>query len=491
MNKHRPFAAAYRLAVFLLAVSTVLAACQNVTPPQPQGTPQPGETAAPAATARPGTRTPAPVLPPTATPTQTEVPEHMLVDPQDLRGLEIVFWHPWSGDTVAVIDAMVAEFNRENVWGVRVTALSTGGGSETYWQVASARAADGGPDVIAAPPDLLHYWDRQQTVADLTDYETNPDWGLSAAEIADFYPVFYEQDRAGGRQIGIPAERDARVLFYNITWARELGFDQPPATTAEFQRQACSAAQALLQDPGRENDGLGGWIVDRDAMTMLSWMAAFGGSPAAETGGELRFNTRQSAEAFAYIRSLFDQGCAWNSRDPLPYDYFATRRALFYAGNLHQIRAQVWAMTRANSSDRWGLVAFPAEDGQPALVASGFSYGILRSTPERQLAAWLFIRHMLLTRNQVRLVEANQSLPVSRSAQAALASFASRNPEWAAALELVPDAVQAARVPGEWWAASGVLEDAAWQMLQITPIPAETILQQADQIVPEMLEHAP
>jgi len=206
----------------------------------------------------------------------------------------------------------------------------------------------------------------------------------------------------------------------------------------------------------------------------------------------LRFNTTESAEAFEYIRSLFDQGCAWNSRDPLPYDYFATRRALFYAGSPDQIRAQVSSMKRANNSDQWGLVPFPSQDGEPALVASGFSYGILRSTPERQLAGWLFIRHMLLTRNQVRLVEANHSLPVSQSAQAALRSFASRNPEWAAALELVPDAVQGAHVPGVWWAASGVLEDAAWQMLQVlTPVPAETILEQADEVVPEMLEHAP
>ena len=490
MNRHRPIAATYRLVALLLAISAALAACQTVTLPQAQETPRPGTPLA--ATPRPGPRTPAPAVPPSATPTQTEVPEHMLVDPQDLRGLEIAFWYPWSGEAVPVIESMVADFNRENVWGVRVTARSTGGGSEMYWEVATARAADAAPDVIAAPPDLLHYWDTQQMVADLTDYESNPDWGFSADEIADFYPAFYQQDRAEGRQIGIPAERSARVLFYNKSWARELGFDQPPATPAEFERQACAAAQALLVDPGRENDGLGGWIVNRDAMTMLSWMAAFGGAPAEETGGALRFNSRESAQAFEYIRSLFDQGCAWNSRDPLPYDYFATRRALFYTGSPDQVRAQVWAMTRANNSDQWGLVPFPSEDGTPALVASGFSYGILRSTPERQLAGWLFIRHMLLTRNQVRLVEANHSLPVSQSAQAALTNFASRNPEWAAALELVPDAVQAARVPGAWWAASGVLEDATWQMLQVlTPVPAETILQQADQIVPEMLEHAP
>jgi ABC-type glycerol-3-phosphate transport system substrate-binding protein len=489
----QPHSAVFLRALALLLIAgLLLAACQTATLPAPDsgatdtGTP-----------AHPPAGTPAPVSPTsgltptvTLTPTPTEVPEHMQVDPEALRGVQVTLWHPWSGEAERLLAQMVGEFNRSNVWGITALARSTGGSSELYWQVSAAVAEQSAPDVIAAPPDLLRYWDMRQMVADLADYESNPDWGLSEREQADFYPVFWQQDQAVGRQLGIPAERTTRVLFYNRSWARDLGFDQPPATPQEFEQQACAAARALAQDDTRENDGLGGWIVDRSAETVLSWMAAFGGSPAAP-GGALQFNTPASADALTYLRRLFDQGCAWNSRDPLPYDYFATRRALLYSGSLDQIGAQAAALQRAKNTDEWLAIPFPSVDNAPALVMNGSSYGILRSTPERQLAGWLLIRHLMLPRNQAKLVESNLSLPVSASARELLGGLASKNTQWAAALALIPEHAQAAQVPGDWWAASGVLEDAAWQLLQITPIPAETILEEADRMVPELLEHQP
>jgi ABC-type glycerol-3-phosphate transport system substrate-binding protein len=490
MTKPTPHATLPRLLALLLAAGMLLSACQNSELPQAQETAQPKPNQTQPA-GQQATRATGATAQPVPTATQTIVPEHMLVDPRDLRGVEVHFWHPWSGATARVVADMVAEFNRENVWGIQAVAQSTGGSGEIYWQVAAAEKDHTVPDVIAAPPDLLRYWDRQERVADLTDYEANPEWGMSAQESADYYPVFWEQDQADGRQLGIPAERSARMMFYNRSWARDLGFDAPPETPQEFQRQACAAAQALAQDDARDNDGLGGWIIDRDAMSLLGWQAAFGGSPAAEPGAALKFNTGPNAEAFTYLRNLFDQGCAWISRDPLPYDYFATRRALLYSGSPEQITLQIRALARANNTDEWLPIPFPSGEGDGGVVASGVSYGILRSTPERQLAGWLLIRHLALTRNQVRLVESTLSLPVSSSARAGLSGLAGKNREWGAALDVLPERVQAARVPAEWWAARGVLEDAAWQLFQLTPVPSDTILKQADQMVPDLLQHLP
>ncbi|PIZ25991.1 MAG: ABC transporter substrate-binding protein, partial [Chloroflexi bacterium CG_4_10_14_0_8_um_filter_57_5] len=45
------------------------------------------------------------------------------------------------------------------------------------------------------------------------------------------------QDPVNGQRLGAPAQRSARFLFYNQTWARELGFSAPPATADEFRQQ--------------------------------------------------------------------------------------------------------------------------------------------------------------------------------------------------------------------------------------------------------------
>jgi ABC-type glycerol-3-phosphate transport system substrate-binding protein len=62
----------------------------------------------------------------------------------------------------------------------------------------------------------------------------DPLYGLSPADLADFPAVIWNQDDVDGKRFGVPAQRTARFLLYNQSWARELGFDSPPATSAEF-----------------------------------------------------------------------------------------------------------------------------------------------------------------------------------------------------------------------------------------------------------------
>jgi len=79
--------------------------------------------------------------------------------------------------------------------------------------------------------------------------------------------VFWSQDTIGGRRLGMPAERSARFLLYNVSWARELGFNTPPSNADDLQLQACHAHQAMLTDTDRSNDGQGGWLVDTNSTT--------------------------------------------------------------------------------------------------------------------------------------------------------------------------------------------------------------------------------
>jgi len=44
----------------------------------------------------------------------------------------------------------------------------------------------------------------------------------------DLNPVYLEQDQVSGYQYGIPAERTAVMMFYNVSWAKELGFSTTP-----------------------------------------------------------------------------------------------------------------------------------------------------------------------------------------------------------------------------------------------------------------------
>ena len=117
-------------------------------------------------------------------------------------------------------------------------------------------------------------------MVDLNSYVTDPNSGLSDDDLGEFPGVFLEQDIVDGRRLGMPAQRSGHLLIYNRTWAKELGFADPPETPQQFRDQACAAHAELNRDDDPANDARGGWLVRTDGMTFLSWLSAFdGGRP--------------------------------------------------------------------------------------------------------------------------------------------------------------------------------------------------------------------
>ncbi len=435
----------------------------------------------------------APLKHATLTPNPTvasPIPSAITVDAQALRGIVLEFAHPWGAETARAISQITEEFNRENAWGIRVQiSAAPGSAAMLFEQINAAQPAER-PSLVAAPISHLVYWhENGNLLVDLTPYEMDPAWGLSPRELDDFFAPIFAQELVNGQRLGFPAERTARIMFYNATWAKELGFDNPPETPAEFQQQVCAAAQANVTDRPWQNDGTGGWIIDRNANTLASWMLAFGAKLPMADMQDYRFESSETSRAFTYLRELFDKNCAWFSRNPQPYEYFATRQSLLYSGDLSEIKIQQFYLTRLASTDAWTVMPFPGENGM-VLPVSGLSYSVMQSAPAEQLAAWLFIRWLALPRNQALMVRSGGTLPLSKSALTELAAYARENPQWNAIVTQM-DALRPAPSAANWRLAGGVLEDAAWQLLQPTPLPADSILQQLDDTISEIQNRQP
>jgi ABC-type glycerol-3-phosphate transport system substrate-binding protein len=470
----------------LLGITLILTACQPGVLPNGSlaSTHQPGV----AATTPKPYASPASPQRPSPSPT---TPAELLVNPDNLRGLVVHFWHPWSGAAAQSFADLAFEFNTTNLWGIHVEPHAAGGAGGLYDLVIESLAADDPtPHIVAASIEQLAGWQKNHNIViDLNPYINSQNWGLPPDQLNDFQPVFWQQDQIDGRQLGIPAQRTARVLLYNQSWAKELGFDQPPATSAEFQAQACAAAQANLDDDDRLNNGTGGYITNTDPLTTLSWMLAFDADLPDLDFEEHSFNSQETIAMYTYLRALFDEGCAWNSRLPEPYEYFANRYALFYSGTLQDLTIQAQTNRRLGNPDQWIILPFPGPQGDQGVLTYGPSFGILASSPEEQLASWLFIRWMSVPRNQVDLVEATNALPVSQTAIQMLDEYQRRFPQWAAALDWIPEAQTSPRGP-EWRVVRRMLEDLTWQTYQPHVIPADfpKYLREMDSLVQEVLD---
>ncbi|MEP6896142.1 MAG: extracellular solute-binding protein, partial [Chloroflexota bacterium] len=368
--------------------------------------------------------------------TPTPTVSKLNVKKEALRGVQVKVWHPWFGAQASLFESQVAQFNKTNEWGIVVSAEGKENYSELYAQTTNALKNASNPQVVIALPEYALGWGDK--VIDLNTYLNDPDYGMSALEISDFANAVWLQDEVDGKRYGVPAQRTARFILYNQSWARELGFLAPPKTSADFEQQACAAHAALGKDADPNNDALGGWLIDTDAMTALSWMLAFNGGAQEEKG--YRFLTPGNIASFKYLKLLQQKSCAWiPSSDSPVYDRFAARQALFSTGDLEDLIAQSRAFLTAGSKDEWTVLPFPGTE-QQALVVYGSSFVMFESDDTTQLASWLFMRWMLAPDIQGRSVQSTGLFPLRSSTMDQLTSYGADHPQWAEAVKLLPGA---------------------------------------------------
>jgi ABC-type glycerol-3-phosphate transport system substrate-binding protein len=396
-----------------LALGVLAAACSPLTPtPTPTATPALASTSTPVA--------------PVETATRPEVQE------EALRNLEVVVWHPWLDVEAHLFASQVESFNQTNPWGIRVLAVGQSGYANLFENVTAVLPTPRRPNLVIALPEHARLWDERQAVADLLPYLNDSRYGLP--DVADFPPVFWQQDLAGERRLGLPAQRSAQVLLWNQTWAGELGFDTPPLTPADFRLQACRANQALRADAEPQNDAAGGWLLDSSPMTAFSWLLAFGGGVL--EGGDYRFLTPQNIQALTFVRQLVDDGCAWQSAEPAA-TLFANRSALFISAGVEDLPDVSRALAAAGNTDTWQVLPFPGETGG-VLAVYGSSYVMLKADPPHELATWLFLRWLLTPENDARRVEATGLFPLRSSTLSLLTAYQASHPQWAQSVKLLP-----------------------------------------------------
>ena len=399
-----------------LGAITVVAACQAAS-----ATPTTTSTAEP--TVRPATASPTSAL--------------SAGSQGGLEGVSVEVWHPWYGVEAGLFESQAAEFNKVNPWGISVRTTRQHNYAELYDNISSSLADGTGPDLAIGLPEYAIEWETRGQVVDLTGYVGDSDYGLSPADVRDFPSVFWAQDDVAGKRLGIPAERGATLLLYNSSWAEELGYSAAPKTAAQLRQQACRAHMSFTGDSDRTNDAQGGWLIDPSSTTFLAWMGAFGGGVL--EGDGYRFLTPKNLEALTFVKQLFDDGCAWSL--PPGGDAaaaFAGRQALFATADLQDLPAFARAVASAGMSDEWTVLAFPGT-GQSGLTVYGSSYIILKSTAERQLASWLFVRWLLSAENQAKWVEATGLFPLRSSEIPLLTSYQKSHPQWAAAIDLISE----------------------------------------------------
>jgi ABC-type glycerol-3-phosphate transport system substrate-binding protein len=218
----------------------------------------------------------------------------------------------------------------------------------------------------------------------------------------------------------------------------------------------------MQADEGRFR-GTGGWAIDTHAATLAGWIYAFGGEIYSQDKQRYRFDAPETQRAFIFLKELVDDGCAWFPEDAPLWAEFAARKALLINGSTAGFSAQNVALANASNNDRWTSIPFPSLESRPSIVIFGPSLAIVRSTPERQLAAWLFLKWLVIPENQADLVRISGVLPVRVSALKLLEEYGRSHRQWASTVELLPYAHVEPGV-ASWRTVRLVLSDAGGEL---------------------------
>jgi multiple sugar transport system substrate-binding protein/sn-glycerol 3-phosphate transport system substrate-binding protein len=337
---------------------------------------------------------------------------------------------------------MVQEFNDSNEWGIEVTAEYAGGYSEIYDKMINAIAADDPtllPNLVVGYANQVAKYQLTEALVDMDFFVDSAKWGLTDEEQADFFQGVFEADVSplfgdGHFRMGFPPNRSMEVLYYNQDWLDELGYDGPPTTWDEFAEMACAAT-----DP---DEGTVGYEISTDASRFSSMIFSRHGTYFAADGSTFDYQNDKVVETMEFIKDLYDQGCvtliAERYGDQTDFGNFKT---LFTIGSSSGLPYYASAVEAGEQGEfNWSVAPLPYMDygDEPVMNLYGASVSVPKTTPEQELAAWLFVKWFTEPEQNARWAKISNYFPVRDSAADAMTDYFDANPVYAEAFELLP-----------------------------------------------------
>ena len=361
----------------------------------------------------------------------------------DPSGATVTYWHQHSKAREEALNVLVDEFNGTNEWSITVNAEYIGSYDQIYNKMITAISGGSMPDlVVAYQNQAATYWIGEGLV-DLQPYVDDPKWGLGGA-IDDYFEGYIDQDisaQFGNVRLGFPPNRSIEVLMYNADWLKDLGFDGPPETWDEFY-EVCKAATDKDADQY-------GYAIRTDASNVFAQIISRGGEIAKADGTGYQFNTPEMKASMELMKKVYDDGYAIKIAERYgDQTDFANKKILFMAGSTSGLPYIDSAISGSEKGAfEWTVAAMPHTTMGAVMDVYGASLSVTQSTPEKQLAAWLFIKWMTEPTQQAAWVEASNYFPVRKSTAASLSSYFEKNPKYEDAYNILMGSEQKAEPP--------------------------------------------
>lgn len=356
----------------------------------------------------------------------------------DPSGQAVVFWHPHTGGREAALKEIIEAFNAANGWGITVEAEYQGRYSEIFDKMLVVLNTPEAPNLVVAYQDQAAIYHQHEGLVDMTALVDSPRWGLAEDDQGEFFPGVFAQDIYpiyGNLRLGFPLDRSMEVMYYNTEWLGELGYGGPPTTPEEFKEMACKATGQPFSKATAEG-GIG-YELRVNASSFSSWTFAHGGVVFDDTTNRYIYDSAETQEAMEFIQDLFDSDCATivSGRDGDDLD-FGAGKLLFKIGSSSSLSFVKKAVEEGIQFE-WNVAVIPHTTPDAVQNIHGASVSIPRTTPEGELAAWLFLRYFTGAEVQAEWVETSNYFPVREGVAERLNDYFQENEQYRVAFEML------------------------------------------------------
>jgi len=361
-----------------------------------------------------------------------------VIDELSLNGVTVKWWHQHRGGREEELISLIDEFNSTNPYGIIVEATNEGGYSDIYDKMIAGLTTGDVPSLVVAYQNQAAAYQVADGLVSLDPYLNHPTYGLNKDEQADFFEAFLNADRLpqfGGNTFGFPPHRSMEVLYYNQTWLEELGYSAAPRTPEEFKEMACAATNPAA--------GTVGYEISTDASRVASMIFARGGDIYDYDNNQFTYNSEAGVAALTLMQEMFDEGCAILIAERFGDQAdFGAKKTLFTIGTssglpFYKSAVEDSAAEAGEAPFVWSVAPIPYTGYEPVQNIYGASVSIPKTSPEEQLAAWLFVKYYTSPESQARWVAASNYFPVRASVADGLDTYVEENPAYGTAFDLL------------------------------------------------------
>ncbi len=348
------------------------------------------------------------------------------------KPVEINFWHVYSdgsaqGDKLA---ALIKDFQAKNP-NITVKAQYVGSYDPLFQKIQTGIAGGQTPDVAVAYENQVAEYQQANVIIPLDDYVKSQKYGLPKDDYADIlsayrYDNFYAAYK--NQMLSFPFTKSVELMYYNADMLKAAGVDVPK-TWDDFQK----AAKAVTKGDVK------GYAVGIDVSLFNGGVYSRGGQLISEDQKKWLFNNQQGVDQLSMYQQMIKDGSAYQVAKAFgDQTDFAQGRAAFTFSSSAGIPFYVKDVND-NIKANWNVALPPHGTGRDnSTVMYGANVTLFKSTAEKQLASWLFIKYFTSKEVNPDWSTATGYLPVRTSGLAddRVKAAAAKQPQYGVALQV-------------------------------------------------------